>query len=201
MPRKSMSIRALTVVLAVGAAMSSVGTATAAAESSSAAPSSDLVPLISALSERLAIADAVAAGKWGTGKPIDDPAREADVLRAVAEQARGQDLDPARVTQIFRDQIEASKDVQRGLFAYWDVVPQAVPEPRPDLAAVRPVLDRLNAEIVTRTGEEKDVLADPRCLSDLVAGAAEVVGAGRPDVLHLAGLVRALRSVCGAVSG
>ncbi len=123
------------------------------------------------------------------------------MLRAVAEQARGQGLDPARVTQIFRDQIEASKDVQRGLFAYWDVVPQAVPEPRPDLAAVRPVLDRLNAEIVTRTGEEKDVLADPRCLSDLVAGAAEVVGAERPDVLHQAGLVRALRSVCGAVSG
>ncbi|NKR26227.1 chorismate mutase [Rhodococcus hoagii] len=195
-----MSIRALTVALAVCAAMSSVGTATAAA-ASSAPPSSDLVPLVSAVSERLSIADAVAAAKWGTGKPIDDPAREAEVLRAVAEQARGQGLDPARVTQIFRDQIEASKDVQRGLFAYWGVVPQAVPEPRPDLAAVRPVLDRLNAEIVTRTDEERHVLAGPRCLSDLVAGAAEVVGAERPDALHQAGLVRALRSVCGAVSG
>ncbi|MFC9518487.1 chorismate mutase [Nocardiaceae bacterium NPDC056970] len=203
MPRNSESRRASTLLLAVCAAVStmvSAGTATAATGSSTA-PFTELGPLVRAVSERLSTADAVAAAKWGTGKPIDDPAREADVLRAVADQARRENLAPARVEQVFRDQIEASKDVQRGLFAYWDVVPQAVPDPRPDLATVRPVLDRLNVEIVTEMSEQRDVLAGPRCLPDLLAGAGDVVGTERPDVLHQAGLVRALRSMCGAVSG
>ncbi|MCA1006794.1 chorismate mutase [Rhodococcus hoagii] len=202
-PRKAVPSRASILLLTACAAVStmvSAGTATAGTESSTV-PSTELGPLVRAVSERLSTADAVAAAKWGTGKPIDDPAREADVLRAVAEQARRENLDPARVEQVFRDQIEASKDVQRGLFAVWDVVPHAVPDPRPDLATVRPVLDRLNVDIVTAMSEQRDVLAGPRCLPDLLAGAGDVVGSERRDVLHQAGLVRALRSMCGTVSG
>jgi len=194
--------RASTVLLTacvVAATISSTATATVST-GSSVAPT-ELGPLVSAVAERLSTADAVAAAKWGTGKPIDDPAREAEVLRAVAEQGRRENLDPSRVEQVFRDQIEASKDVQRGLFAYWSAVPQAVPEPRPDLASVWPVLDRLNVEIVAQMSTHRRVLAGPGCLPDLLEGAVDVVASGRPDGLHQAGLARALRSVCGAVSG
>ncbi|WP_372490015.1 chorismate mutase [Prescottella equi] len=60
----------------------------------------DLRPLVRLIAQRLSMADPVAAAKWGTDRPIDDPARERDVLRSVGEQAprpdRGKQRAPAR---------------------------------------------------------------------------------------------------------
>ncbi|MFK4066420.1 chorismate mutase [Streptomyces sp. NPDC029674] len=48
-----------------------------------------------------------AAAKYGTGSPIDDPARERQVLEAVAGQAEEIGADPEATVRVFRDQIEA----------------------------------------------------------------------------------------------
>ena len=158
-----------------------------------------LEPIAQAVSLRLATADAVAAAKWGTPSPIDDPAREAQVLGAVATQAADEGLSAGRVQQIFRDQIEANKEVQRALFGWWSVAPGAAPTVRPDLTQVRPVIDRQNLDILLQLREQEAVLAGPGCVPALVDAAVAVAAEQRLDPLHQATLARALVSICGPV--
>lgn len=61
--------------------------------------------------QRVLVGDLVAASKYGTDKPIDDPAREKVVLDTVADLAVEYGADPDEVVAIFKDQIEASKVV------------------------------------------------------------------------------------------
>ena len=84
--------------------------------------------------QRVAIADQVAAAKYGTPSPIDDPAREQQIYDSVSAQAPALGLDPADAVRFFRAQIEANKLVQRGWYARWDAHPSEVPTTRPDLA-------------------------------------------------------------------
>lgn len=146
--------------------------------------------------ERIQLSDKVAAAKFGTPQPIDDPAREQQVLDAVTKTSPGMGVDPAEASRFFRDQIEASKVVQRGLYAEWTAHPQQRPTDRPNLGTeVRPALDRITTEI----------LAQLRASSaQRHAGApcpAELTQASRPaaqplDALHRDALAVALRSVC-----
>ncbi|MFV9456857.1 chorismate mutase [Rhodococcus sp. NM-2] len=182
------------VVAAVMLAMSAVGGAVPAG-----AQTRPLEPIARAVSLRLATADAVAAAKWGTPSPIDDPAREAQVLGAVATQAADEGLSAGRVQQIFRDQIEANKVVQRALFGWWSVAPGAAPTVRPDLTQVRPVIDRQNTDILLQLRAQEAVLAGPGCVPALVDAAVAVAAEQRLGPLHQATLARALVSICGPV--
>ncbi|QBJ94850.1 chorismate mutase [Rhodococcus sp. ABRD24] len=179
-------------------ALASVAPAAADAETARAA--GGLEPLVSAISLRLSTADQVASAKWGTGKPIDDPDREGQVYRAALSAARDEQLDPARVEQIFRTQIDANKAVQRGLFLFWQTVPPAAPVQRPDLAAVRPLLDSLNVEIVSQIGEQRVTLAAADCVPALASAAVRAATAQRLDGLHSVALVHAVSALCGPVS-
>ncbi|MBV6760788.1 chorismate mutase [Rhodococcus opacus] len=181
----------------VAAAM--LGMLTAAGVAPASAQTRPLQPIALAVSLRLATADTVASAKWGTPSPIDDPAREAQVLGAVAAQAADEGLSAARVQQIFRDQIEANKAVQRALFSWWSVAPGAAPTVRPDLTQVRPVIDRQNTDILLQLREQEDVLAGPGCVPALVDAAVAVAAEQHLDALHQATLARALVSICGAV--
>ncbi|WP_211282477.1 chorismate mutase, partial [Streptomyces hygroscopicus] len=109
-PRHALIAVLATAVLGTGA--------TAGAAAAVAAPGgpvrASLRPLVELSAERALVADEVAAAKWGTDSPIDDPAREREVLDAVARQAEELGADPVATARIFRDQIEASKVVQRG---------------------------------------------------------------------------------------
>ncbi|RZK94285.1 MAG: chorismate mutase [Rhodococcus sp. (in: high G+C Gram-positive bacteria)] len=158
-----------------------------------------LEPIALAVSLRLATADAVASAKWGTPSPIDDPAREAQVLGAVSAQAAEEGLSTARVQQIFRDQIESNKDVQRALFAWWTVAPGSAPTVRPDLTQIRPVIDRQNTDILVQLREQEAVLSGPECVPALVDAAVAVTAERRLDPLHQATLAQALVSICGEV--
>jgi chorismate mutase len=120
-----------------------------AGEASAVLSVGPLGPLTDLAVRRILLGDKVAAAKFGTGLPIDDPVREQQVLDQVAAQSTAMGLPPEVSVRFFQAQIEANKIVQRGLFRYWASNPAQRPTKRPDLATeVRPQLDRITAEIL-----------------------------------------------------
>uniref|UniRef100_A0AAU2W499 chorismate mutase n=1 Tax=Streptomyces sp. NBC_00008 TaxID=2903610 RepID=A0AAU2W499_9ACTN len=156
-----------------------------------------LTPLADLFAERLLIADKVAAAKYGTGRPVDDPARERKILDDAAARAAGLGLDPAAVVAVFGDQIEANKLVQRGLYTRWDAHPEERPVHRPDLdKEVRPALDRITTRLLSTLPATESVRSSPSC-GPLLYGAAAWTAYGHGlDALHLKGMERALSSAC-----
>ncbi|MGA5500982.1 chorismate mutase [Streptomyces umbrinus] len=194
---RSTLITALMLATATVSATTSATAHTSTAPASATAASS-LGALTELFAERLLLADKVAAAKYGTESPIDDPARERQILDDVAARAAGLGLDPDSVTAVFRDQIEANKLVQRGLYARWDAHPDERPTERPDLAKeVRPALDLITTRLLAALQETAPVRADASCEPRLYAAATLSAYGHRLDVLHLRGLGRALPSVCG----
>ncbi|MFE6621661.1 chorismate mutase [Streptomyces sp. NPDC057740] len=156
-----------------------------------------LTPLTDLFAERLLLADKVAAAKYGTDKPIDDPVRERQILDDVATRATGLGLDPDGVKAVFRDQIEANKLVQRGLYARWDAHPEERPTERPDLVKeVRPQLDRITTELLRALHDTGRLRTSPSCEPRLAVAAVRSAYGHELDALHVEGLVRALPSVC-----
>ncbi|MCX3288292.1 chorismate mutase [Streptomyces sp. NEAU-H22] len=156
-----------------------------------------LVPVTDLVAQRLLLADKVAAAKYGTDTPIYDPAREAQILTDVRARATGLGLDPDGVAAVFRDQIEANKLVQRGLYARWEATPGERPTERPDLAKeVRPALDRITTGLLAALRETERARAVPSCGPRLAVAVGWSAPTHRLDALHLEGLGRALPSVC-----
>ncbi len=187
-------------VLAVSGAAPAVAHASTPVRVGSVAlsPTSSLTSLTDLFAERLLVADKVAAAKYGTDKPIDDPVREQQILTDVSARAVGLGLDPEAVAAVFRDQIEANKVVQRGLYARWDAHPELRPTERPDLVKeVRPILDRITTELLDALKETEGVRSGDSCELRLVIAAGRSAYGYRLDGLHLEGLGRAVPSVCG----
>ncbi|MGI5467343.1 chorismate mutase [Streptomyces sp. CA-132043] len=174
-----------------------VATASAATPAPRTGPYAALRPLAALSAERLATADLVAAAKWGTGSPIDDPARERQVLDAVDRRARELGADPERTVAVFRDQIEANKIVQRGLHRAWTADPDRAPTTRPDLDEVREEINRINEGLVRAIADSPAARTSPSCAPVLAVAAARVVPDEHLDPLHTVALARSLRSVCG----
>ncbi|MFI0733942.1 gamma subclass chorismate mutase AroQ [Streptomyces sp. NPDC021225] len=204
---------ALTAAAALGLLATAAPGATAAPAVSAAAPASvsapalpygRLLPIADLSAQRLLTADQVAQAKYryaapprgGTDSPIDDPERERQVLEAVAEQARALGADPEATVRIFRDQIEANKLVQRGLYRRWEADPTQAPTERPDLSKVRLEINRINGELVRAIADSARARAEPSCAGWLTVAAVRVRHDRRLDALHTVALERALRSVC-----
>ncbi|MZD03750.1 gamma subclass chorismate mutase AroQ, partial [Streptomyces sp. SID5785] len=150
----------------------------AAASPAPPPPARGLHDIAALAAERVELADQVAAAKYGTPAPVDDPARERQILDDVARRAAGLGLDSAWAQAVFRDQIEANKQVQRGLYARWDAHPGERPTERPDLAKeVRPALDRITTELLTALRAAAPARTSPSCGPRLTAAA---VGAALP---------------------
>jgi chorismate mutase len=163
------------------------------------APSSDGLTLVVGLAaERILLADKVAAAKFGTTTPIEDPVREQQVLDQAAALATEAGIDVADTVQFFRAQIEMSKLVQRGLFDRWTRHPELAPTERPDLATeVRPALDRITVELIDQLAATEDLRAPTvRCKVSLVLAEAEADHRYRLDRLHERGLWGAIRPLC-----
>lgn len=158
---------------------------------------SGLHPVVDLSAQRVLVGDLVAASKWGTDQPIDDPAREQVVLDSVAELARERGADPDRVVRVFRDQIEASKIVQRGLHRIWQQHPEQAPTERPDLGRVREEINRLNVGIVTAITESERDRDSLLCGVGLLLAELEVDHRRHLDVLHARALDRSVAAVCG----
>jgi chorismate mutase len=204
MPRKAVLMRpALAVragaLLAVVCAAGFIGSGPAGAAEPRVPATSrheSLEPLVRVAADRMLVADKVAAAKYGTALPIEDPVREQQVLDSMVSQAPGLGLDPDAVRQTFKDQIEASKLVQRQWYALWDSGVLAPPAQRPNLAELRPVIDRLNALLLTALANTRAVRAGPRCWEGLARAWQAANGHLRLDALHQVALARALPSVC-----
>ncbi|MFJ2770680.1 chorismate mutase [Streptomyces sp. NPDC087300] len=197
---RCLTVGALTAALLTGggAAVAAPPRPSASTATTPAGPYAQLRPLADLSAGRLATADLVAAAKYGTDSPIDDPAREKQVLDAVAAQAREIGGDPEATVRIFRDQIEANKVVQRGLFRRWDADPSQAPTERPDLAEVRKEINRINGELVRGIAASPDARTAPYCGGVLTVAAVRVRHERGLDALHSVALGRALRSVCAA---
>ncbi len=146
--------------------------------------------------QRVAIADQVAAAKYGTPSPIDDPVREQQIYDSVSAQAPALGLDPADAVRFFRAQIEANKLVQRGWYARWDAHPSEVPTTRPDLSQIRPVIDGLNKGLLTELASTLPLRESRACPARqlVAAGFADVVH--RFDALHTRALAEATSATC-----
>ncbi|MFC9606426.1 gamma subclass chorismate mutase AroQ [Streptomyces niveus] len=158
-----------------------------------------LHPLADLSARRLATADLVAAAKRGTGSSVDDPAREQQVLDSVARQARQAREaggDPGATVRIFRDQIEANKQVQRALHSRWDTDASAAPKERPDLEQVREAINRVNADLVHAIAHSPAARAAPSCAAALTAAERRVRHERQLDGVHATALTHALRAVC-----
>ncbi|MFJ5215912.1 gamma subclass chorismate mutase AroQ [Streptomyces sp. NPDC088354] len=158
--------------------------------------------LVRLYAERLAAADTVAAAKWGTDQPVDDPARERRILAGAAERARALGVSPALAMRVLADQIEAGKLVQRGLYGFWARHPAQRPRTRPDLArTVRPRLDRVDAELLRAFVAAGPGPAGERCATLMARAAAARAAADRLDALHRLGLARAWEHTCAGAAG
>ncbi|WP_053851023.1 chorismate mutase [Streptomyces sp. NRRL B-24085] len=155
-----------------------------------------LYPVADLAAERLATADLVAAAKWGTDSPIDDPAREQQVLDNVAAQAELLGADPAEIRVIFRDQIEANKVVQRGLYRRWTNHPDEAPTTKPDLGVVRQEINRITGALVEALADSSENRGTLTCRPELALAAFQVRHEDHLDALHTRALVRALPSIC-----
>ena len=147
--------------------------------------------------QRLRVSDDVAASKFGTGSPIDDPAREQQVLEQVRSQAGDLGLDLVSATAFFQDQITASKVVQKGLFARWAAHPEEAPTTRPDLGQIRTRLDQLTADLLRELKATVRLRDEPTaCTVQLAVTAGSGAVLERLDALHRQALTGAVHSVC-----
>ncbi|MFD6447577.1 gamma subclass chorismate mutase AroQ [Promicromonospora sp. NPDC060204] len=141
--------------------------------------------------ERLLLADGVAVSKFLTGSSVDDPAREERVLDDVRNRAGAVGLNQDAAVAFFRDQFDASKVVQAGLFARWAADPDVAPTSRPDLDGIRDRIDRLTGRLLRALGTAECPLRTSVVRSE---GLAETV-ADRLDALHRHAFHVATRSV------
>ena len=117
---------------------------------------------------RLLLAPDVAQYKWNHHIPIEDLAREAQVIAALGHQAGELGVPRAWAEAFFRAQIEASKTAQNELFQGWEVFRHGQFPDTPDLATVtRPKLDKLTAQLLHALAENWPLLADPKRRDDV----------------------------------
>lgn len=155
-----------------------------------------LLDLVDAATERLQTAEPVAATKWISGGPIEDPPRVEQVLTSVGADATGRGVDPDYVRQIFTDQIHATEAIEYTRFAQWKLDPGSAPGVAPDLAASRATIDRLNSEMVGQVALNWSVLHSPDCTGMLDDATAAVTSARTLDPLYQQALAFSTHSYC-----
>ena len=157
-----------------------------------------LTNLIALSSQRLALAEPVARWKWAHHESITDEPREAALLARIDVRAKAAGIDPAFAQAFFRDQIEASKDVQNALFDNWRTSrpPEGTP---PDLARdTRPQLDRVTDSLLHALARVEPLRHADDCPLRLADSIARWKHLTRYDSAQNAPLGRALSHVCAA---
>ena len=152
--------------------------------------------LVDTAAQRLQTAYPVAAYKWLTGGPIEDPARVAAVLDTVGADASRRGIDPAFVREAFARQIHATEGAEYVLFGHWKFDPGAAPATAPDLAESRTSIDGFNEAMVAEMAARWDVLRGPGCSDALDEARAGVAAERGLDPLFADALGVATGSYC-----
>ncbi|MDA0339319.1 MAG: gamma subclass chorismate mutase AroQ [Proteobacteria bacterium] len=136
--------------------------------------SSEILRLEELIVYRLSLMRDVAAWKWRNNKPIEDLAREAQVLDSTSRRAEALGLDPGSSRAFVTAQMEAAKAVQRHWFAIWTAegFPEndltRVPIPEIDLATVlRPAIGRAGYAILEQIALVRPLLQNEEQLDML----------------------------------
>ena len=115
--------------------------------------------LLALIVERLMVAPDVARTKWNTRAPIKDLGREQQIISAVGAGASGYNVPRDTAERFFRAQIEASKIIQRAMFAEYETSHQPPFKTIVDLdTEIRPTLDRLTPEMMVALGQALPIL-------------------------------------------
>ncbi len=158
--------------------------------------SGPLYQLLDAAAERLQTADPIAAAKFKSGAPLDDPLREQQVIDTVTTAADEKGIDSGYTKDVFRNQIDATSAVEHARFADWKLDPDTAPEPMSDLATLRATIDRLNQRMVDEIADQWELLNSSRCGDERDAAKAAVVAARQFDPLLQRAFSYAARSYC-----
>ena len=127
--------------------------------------------LVHAVDERLAAMRVVAAAKWTSGAPIEDPEREAAVLDSVARRATTLGLDADGVRALFTQQIRLARHVQQALQDEWRRERSCAPcRERPSLTDARVRIDEANERQLRALYLTVPATLDATATSALVAG-------------------------------
>jgi chorismate mutase len=117
------------------------------------------------------------------------------LLSEVNTRATNAGIDPAFAQAFFQDQIDASKEAQRALFAHWKHVPPT--EPAPDLqTVVRPQLDQLTQRLISALVQIEPVRATPDCPLRVTQTLANWKSMTTYDASRSASMRLALSHVC-----
>jgi chorismate mutase len=143
---------------------------------------------------RVQLADAVAASKRASGKPVEDLVREAEQLSSLVDRAGRLGLDADTARGFFRAQIEANKLVQYRLLAVG--TDSAGTQAAPDLQAIRNELDTINAGMLRLLPQASSVPRGAECRTRLAAAIERTTAQRHLDDLHATALVRAFGDLC-----
>ncbi len=115
--------------------------------------------LAASIQQRLLTSKAVAMAKHNSGAPVEDKARERDVVLRAVRLGTNMGVDPELALKVFRAQIEANKAAQRAYLAKWRGHPPF--KTAPDLSRdVRPLLDSLTPRILRGLKERRIPASD-----------------------------------------
>jgi chorismate mutase len=155
--------------------------------------------LVETSARRLVLAKQVALAKWDSQAPVEDTAREADVITAAIKDGESRGLDRTSVSHFLAAQIEANKLVQYVLLADWRRA-GSVPAHRPiNLATtIRPKLDRLQKELVRELADTVTVRASATCRADTAKAVGKYLAGPKHDAgsLQEIALDRAMAATC-----
>jgi chorismate mutase len=160
-----------------------------------------LTTLIGAAAQRLALAKEVALAKWDSGAPVEDPAREQQVIRATAAAGQQAGLPAEFVSRFFSAQMEANKLIQYALLTHWQGQGKAPRHARIDLAQnVRPEIDRIQAVLISALVNRPNSQSRASCRAQVAEGIKNRKSAD-PEIsegLLTVALERALGPLCDA---
>lgn len=158
-----------------------------------------LQPLVEASARRLAIAEQVALAKWDSQTPVEDAAREAQVITSAVKDGESRGLDRTYVSKFFMAQIEANKVVQYSLLANWHRVGHAPDHTPINLATtIRPELDQLQRKLIEGLAETEAIRASKTCGADTAKAVGIYFAAHRRGSASLQAIAldRAMAAAC-----
>ena len=158
-----------------------------------------LQPLVETSARRLFLARQVALAKWDNQTPVEDAAREAQVITAAVREGKSRGVDPAFVSHFFTAQIEANKLVQYSLLANWHRAGNAPAHGPINLATtIRSELDQLQRELVRELADAAAIRTSPTCRADTAKAVGRYLAAHKRDAgpLQEIALGRAMAAIC-----